>query len=254
MSVFITAEAGVNHDGDVNRALHLIEAARQAGANAVKFQLFSAQRLGRTELAPLELTYDAVARLYQACKGIEFLCTPFDVDALAFLVKLGMRRVKIGSGCLENRELLYAAYQSGLPVILSTGMSDLTRIKTALDVLSGNVTLLHCVSSYPCPLKHANLNAIDTLRSRFRRPVGYSDHTEGIIASVAAVAKGAVIIEKHLTLDRDGFGPDHRSSIEPKAFARMVRDIRSVELALGDGEKRVMPCEEKTQKIWSRTA
>lgn len=254
MSVFVIAEAGVNHGGRLERALALIDGAREAGADAVKFQLFSAKKLGRDELLPLELDYEAITRLHENCKGIEFLCTPFDVEALSFLVKLGVRRVKIASGCLENRDLLYATYRTGLPVMLSTGMSDLTRIKNALDLLAGNVTLLHCVSSYPCALNHANLNAMDTLRARFRRPVGYSDHTEGILAALAATAKNAVIIEKHLTLDRHASGPDHRSSIEPKTFAKMVRQIRAVESALGNGEKRVMACEEKTRKLWSPTA
>lgn len=254
MSVFIIAEAGVNHDGKVAQALRLIEAAREAGADAVKFQLFSARKLGRPELEPLELTYDEMETLYRASEGIEFLCTPFDVEALHFLVRLGMQRVKIASGSITNLELLYAAYATGLPVILSTGMSTLSEIDRALGALHAHVTLLHCTSAYPCPLAEVNLNAMDTLRTRFRLPVGYSDHTEGITVALAAVAKAATVIEKHLTLDRTASGPDHKASIEPDKFRAMTQLIRQVSQALGDGVKRVMPSEMPARKLWFPTA
>ena len=248
---FIICEAGVNHGGDFGTALQLARHAKQSGADAVKFQHFSAAALKRTELAPLELSIKQHRELAMYCQaiGIEYMCTPFGVpelDAIAPLVK----RIKIASGCLRNHDLLYAAYQTGLPVILSTGMSTLAEVKAALGTLAANVTLLHCTSAYPCPLEDVNLNAMTVLRSEFGRPVGYSDHTTGITVAIAAAAKGAAVIENHLTLDRSASGPDHKSSIEPDEFRVMVNAIRDVEKALGDGRKRLMPSEEKVRALW----
>lgn len=249
---FIIAEAGVNHCGSIDLARHLITAAKSCGANAVKFQMFDAELLGRPEIKHLELTHEQLFDLYGRCnaQGIEFMCTPFDVEAVKFLTPL-LKRLKISSGCIGNVPLLEAARKTGLPVILSTGMSRLGDVAFSLDILGG-ATLLHCTSAYPCPIQDVNLRAMQTLATRFHMPVGYSDHTDGVIISIAAVAMGATIIEKHLTLDRRSEGPDHLSSLEPESFKTMVETIRRLELAIGDGEKRPMPSEASTMAIWNR--
>ena len=244
---FIIAEAGVNHNGSPLLAMRLADVAKDCGADAVKYQLFSAAKLKRHELRKLELSYDDMRLVAEHCAriGIEFMCTPFDVEALDFLVSLGVKRLKISSGCLANWDLLYAAYQSGLPVILSTGMGTMEDVKRALGHLHAHVTLLHCTSAYPCPVSDVNLAAM-------RPGWGLSDHTEGIHIAIAAVARGAVAIEKHLTLYRKMEGPDQASSIEPPAFLDMVRCIRDVEAAIGDGVKRAMPSEKPCMEIWRR--
>lgn len=249
---FIIAEVGVNHNGSVDLAKHLLAVAKACGADAVKFQLFDAGKLGRPEIKHLELSRDNMLNLYGRCNalGIEFMCTPFDVESLEFLVPL-LKRIKISSGCIGNVPLLTAARDSGLPVILSTGMSHKADIARALDIL-GAATLLHCTSAYPCPLEDVNLCAMRQLFFTFNRPVGYSDHTDGILVPLAAVAMGATVLEKHLTLSRNMEGPDHIASIEPKTFAHMVFEIRSLEKALGDGVKRPMPSEAPTMAIWGR--
>lgn len=252
MSVFVIAEAGVCHNGSLREAEKLIVAAKRSGADAVKFQLFDSEKLKRPEIKHLQISQDDMAglKLYSERQGIEFLCTPFDVESLEFLVEIGVRYLKIASGCLKNFPLLYSAHQSGLPVILSTGMSTIGDITKTLSYLSSNVTLLHCTSSYPCPINEVNLAAMDTLREHFGLPVGYSDHTSGIVVAIAAVARGAKIIEKHITLDRNAEGPDHKSSIEPKEFRIMVESIRDIEKAIGTGEKKAQPSEAKTMKVW----
>lgn len=249
---FIIAEAGVCHNGNLREAEKLIVAAKRSGADAVKFQLFDADKLKRPEIKHLEISQEDMYGLKQYAdrQGIEFLCTPFDVESLEFLVGIGVRFIKIASGCLKNFPLLSAAHQSGLPIILSTGMCTLADVKSALGVLGWNVNLLHCTSSYPCPIDEVNLSAMDTLRKTFSLPVGYSDHTSGIVVAIAAVARGAKAIEKHLTLDRNAEGPDHKSSIEPKDFRIMVDAIRDIEKAIGTGEKRAQPSEAKTMEIW----
>lgn len=248
---FVIAEAGVNHDGSYEKALRLAREALEAGAQAVKFQHFSAARLKRPELASLEFSAQQLREIAVYCEaiGIEFMCTPFGVQELDEIAPK-LKRIKIASGCLRNYDLLYAAYQTGLPVILSTGMSTMQEIRKALGTLASNVTLLHCTSAYPCPLADVNLNAMTFLRSETGYPVGYSDHTAGITIAIAAAAKGATVIEKHLTLDRNAEGPDHKASIEPHDFRVMVRAIRGVETALGDGRKRIMPSEEKVRALW----
>jgi sialic acid synthase SpsE len=256
----IIAEAGVNHNGSLREAEKLIVAAKRCGADAVKFQLFDAGLLKRPDIAHLQLSYDDMAglKLYAARQGIEFLCSPFDVGALEFLVSIGVKRLKIGSGSITDLALMVAAQQSGLPLIISTGMSDTDRIEAALDVTgTDNVTLLHCTSAYPCPPEDVNLSAMDALRAfralgspRDEPAVGYSDHTRGILASLAAVARGATVIEKHLTLDRGAVGPDHLSSANPVEFKTMVSGIRDIETMLGDGIKRVMPSEADCVRIW----
>lgn len=268
---FIIAEAGVCHNGDVSTAYRLADAAKEAGADAVKFQHFRAESLQPERydlLKPLELTDAEMATVAWHCKkiGLEFMCTPFGVPEVEFLKPL-VKRWKVASGCLEKKDLLNAIGDTGLPVILSTGMSDLMAIERALIQLRfgpqhQDFTLLHCTSAYPCPVEDVNLKAMDTLnwqwgKHRFHsgKPgiickVGYSDHTLGITIAIAAVARGAAVLEKHMTLDRNAEGPDHKASIEPKDFKVMVSAIRMVEQALGDGVKRMQPSEEKVRKVW----
>lgn len=248
---FIVAEAGINHNGKIENAHRLVAAATNAQANAVKFQLFNSQRLwGDDRVKHLELSFADMTSLAAHCKdmNIEFMCTPFGVEEVEFLAPL-VNRMKVASGCLTNRDLLKAVDKTGLPVILSTGMSEVNEILDAISMLSSDTTLLHCTSSYPCKIEDVNLKAMDTLRST-GLPVGYSDHTEGIIVALAAVAKGATYLEKHLTLDRKQTGPDHKASIDPYQFRIMVHGIRQIEQALGDGIKRVMPSEEALRKLW----
>ena len=286
---YIIAEAGVNHNGSLDMARELIDVAVEAGADAVKFQTFRADTLAlptapkaayqeattgsgesqremlrRLELGPKE--HEALMAHCQAC-GIQFLSTPFDVESLELLVQqLGMPRVKIPSGEITNGPFLFAAASTGLPLILSTGMSTLGEVEEALGVIAygyirppappgsaafsaaqasdegqealrERVTLLHCTSEYPTPPQDVHLRAMDTLRSAFGLAVGYSDHTKGFAVPIAAVARGATLVEKHFTLDRTLKGPDHRASMEPAELAEMVRAIREVEAALGRGVK-----------------
>lgn len=265
LRVFVIAEAGVNHGGSVSEACKLIDAAVSSGADAVKFQTFDADDLAtatagkapyqevnvpddasqREMLRQLQLSWEDHILLMDYCLevGIEFMSTGFDPDDVDLLVDLGIRRIKIPSGELVNLPLLRHAAAQELPILLSTGMSSLSEIGEAVDVLLGAgarpelVTILHCVSSYPTPISEANLLAIRTIQERFGLRVGYSDHTLGIEAAVAATALGATVIEKHLTLDTQANGPDHKASLEPDQFRSMVAAVRLVELALGDGLK-----------------
>ncbi|MFA7254794.1 MAG: N-acetylneuraminate synthase [Candidatus Omnitrophota bacterium] len=288
-STYIIAEAGVNHNGSLKTALRLIDEAKKAGADAIKFQTFRAEDLvtamtpkaayqsrNRTSgtsqltmLKKLELSDHDHEKLYHHAKkwGIEFLSTPFDIRSLDFLVKLGIKKIKISSGDLTNGPLLLAAARSKLPIILSTGMATLAEIEDALAVLAfgysrpqsemptlakrrkllrnlkvkallrRNVSLLHCTTEYPAPFSEVNLRAMGVIGERFGCRIGFSDHSEGIIASIAAVGRSAVVIEKHLTLDKKMIGPDHRASLEPVEFSAMVRGIRAVEMMLGNGKK-----------------
>jgi len=247
---FIIAEAGVNHNGVYRTALELCGEAKKAGADAVKFQGFSSQKLfGDDRIQHLELNFAELTNIAWHCRdiGIEFMCTPFDVEAVKFLNPL-VKRMKIASGCITRFELM-DAIDSKLPVILSTGMSRWDEIQEAVDYVDNPLTLLHCTSVYPCPPDEVNLSAMETLRG-FGLPVGFSDHTENEVCAIAATALGATVIEKHLTLYRSQVGPDHLSSVEPKTFTRMVEGIRTVEKALGDGVKRVMPGEVELRKVW----
>jgi N-acetylneuraminate synthase len=269
MGCFIIAEVGVNHNGSAGTALQLVEAAARAGADAVKFQTFRAERLVRagaekaayqqaatgagdqlSMLRALELAPDAHERLVRRCAelGIEFMSTPFDIESASFLAGLGMRRIKIPSGELTNHPFLRELAALGLPLILSTGMATLEEVKAAVAVirrarehlpgpLGDALTLLHCTSNYPTALADVNLRALQTLQRECSLPVGYSDHTRDILVAPLAVAMGAVVIEKHLTLDHGLPGPDHAASLEPDEFARMVTAIRDAELALGTGVK-----------------
>jgi len=250
---FIICEAGVNHNGDIGQALLLCNAAKEAGADAVKFQHFRSMLLwGDARIEHLELSDAEMLTLAWHCKaiGIEFMATPFGVAEVRFLAPL-LKRMKVASGCLTRFDLLAAVRETGLPVILSTGMSGMDRIAKALDIL-GTATLLHCTSAYPCPVSEVNLAAMDALRARWGAScqVGYSDHTAGIVIALAAVARGAVVLEKHLTLNRGQEGPDHKASLEPKEFRIMVEAIRTIEQAIGRPEKRLQASEIATAKAW----
>jgi N,N'-diacetyllegionaminate synthase len=277
MSVIVIAEAGVNHNGDIEIAKSLVDVAVDAKADIVKFQTFSAERqvtknagkatyqketTARDEtqysmLKKLELSIDMHEELIAYCKSrhIEFLSTGFDIQSVDLLQSLGQRLFKIPSGEITNYSFLKHIGGLGKPVILSTGMSNLNEIKLALDVLikSGTlknlITVLHCTSAYPAPVVDVNLKAMQTIQKEFDVSVGYSDHTLGIEISVAAVALGAGIIEKHITLDRKLVGPDHQASLEPKEFKAMVSAIRNVEIGMGDGVKRLMPSEKSNMDV-----
>lgn len=269
---FIIAEAGVNHEGNFSSARKLVNAAKEAGANAVKFQAFNSRRLwGDDRISHLELNDGEMATIARHCHaiGIEFMVTPFGVPEVEFLAPM-LKRWKVASGCLEKWDLLAAIRATHKPVILSTGMADIPRITKALHACGyaspatdrQPFTLLHCVSAYPCRVEDANLAAMDTLRWQWGAhhlhegapgqlcEIGYSDHTQGITIALAAVAMGATVLEKHMTLDRNASGPDHKASIEPKEFRIMVDAIRMIESARGDGVKRALACEEETRRAW----
>jgi N,N'-diacetyllegionaminate synthase len=268
MSCFVIAEIGVNHNGDEALAAEMVLAAAGAGADAVKFQTFRAdalvssaaqtvayqrERTGSDDqlsmLRRLELPMDAFRRLAEQCArlGVEFMSTPFDAASADALVALGMKRLKVPSGELTNLPLLRHVAGLGVPLIVSTGMSSMAEVEEALNSVrfagATDVTLLHCTSSYPTALSDVNLRAMDAMREQFSVSIGYSDHTEGLLVPVAAVARGATVIEKHFTTDRSLPGPDQRASIEPAEFAEMVKTIRLVELALGSGAKEPRPDE-----------
>lgn len=304
-AVYVIAEAGVNHNGDLNRALALVDAAANAGADAVKFQTFKPEALASqhatqadyqirneggsldspgSQLAMLQrlaLSFDDHHALQARCKerDIEFLSSPFDPDSARFLIEeMALPRLKLGSGELTNGPLLLQVAQAGRPLILSTGMATLNEIREALGVvafgflndgtvptraafndafhnehgqalLKERITLLHCTTEYPCPPDQVNLRAMDTLAEMFDLPIGYSDHTLGIHVSLAAVARGAQVIEKHFTLDRQLPGPDHLASLEPTELKMMVDGIRDLSLALGSPDKTPAPAEQKNMTV-----
>ena len=273
----IIAEAGVNHNGDIQMARRLIDAAAEAGADLVKFQTFRADRLVTASakkasyqiattaadesqhemIRKLELTEAMHDNLIDHCRQrkIEFFSTAFDIDSLDYLMQLGMERVKVPSGEITNLPYLRRVGGFGKPVILSTGMSNLGDIEAALNVLElagtprDRITVLHCNTEYPVPMVEVNLRAMRSIREAFGVEVGFSDHTEGIEVAIAAVALGARVIEKHFTLDRNLPGPDHRASIEPDELGRMISSIRNIELAMGDGIKRPSASEERNRPI-----
>lgn len=275
--VFIIAEAGVNHNGNMDLAKKLVDAAAEAGADAVKFQTFQAEKLvskdapkagyqqqttGNDEtqyqmIKRLEL--DAVAHQGLIChcrqSGILFLSTPFDFESLELLLNLGLDLIKIPSGEITNLPYLRKIGRLNKRIILSTGMSDLVEVEAALRVLVNagtardQITALHCTTEYPAPPAEVNLRAMVTMREKLHVEVGYSDHTRGIEIPIAATALGARVIEKHFTLDRDLPGPDHQASLDPAELGAMVKAIRNVELALGDGFKRIAPCEKGNRLI-----
>ncbi|MCU1733992.1 MULTISPECIES: N-acetylneuraminate synthase [unclassified Pseudomonas] len=297
-AVYIIAEAGVNHNGERDLAYALVDAAADAGVDAVKFQTFDAERLA-SKAAPkasyqkqstdasesqlamlkkLELpkAWHFELQAYARSKGIEFLSTAFDSGSLQFLCEMDLPFFKIPSGELTNGPLLWQFAHTGKPLVLSTGMATMSEVEQGLAIiahalastaepgnmdevwkcwsdpvsrqrLQGHVTLLHCTSQYPTPAHEVNLLAMDTLRA-FGLPVGYSDHTEGCLIPVAAVARGASVIEKHFTLDRSMPGPDHKASLEPDELKSMVSQIRALQLALGDPCKVPQPSEWDTRK------
>ena len=267
--VFIIAEAGVNHNGSVDLALQLVDAAKASGADAVKFQTFRADLLATvtaqkatyqkrttasTEsqlqmLQRLELGIEAHHRILDHCRriDIQFLSSPFDTQSADLLETMNVALYKVPSGEITNLPFLQHLARKGRPLILSTGMSTLGEVEEAVNVLQAagatQLTLLHCVTEYPAPYAEVNLRAMQTLKSAFGLPVGYSDHTPGIDITVAAVALGAEVIEKHFTLDRSLPGPDHAASLEAVELQQMVAAIRHVEAALGTGIKAPAPCE-----------
>lgn len=273
----IIAEAGVNHNGDLELAKRLIDAAAEAGADLVKFQTFSANRqvtklavkadyqvqaTGNAEsqhemLRRLELSEAMHRELIEHCaiRNIGFFSTGFDIESVDLLVKLGQDHFKIPSGEITNLPYLRHIGQLGKTVILSTGMASLGEIEAAIDVLEQvgtprpDITVLHCTTEYPTPMSEVNLRAMQSIHSAFKVEVGYSDHTQGIEVAIAAVAMGAAVIEKHFTLDRNLPGPDHQASLEPAELAAMVAAIRNIEIALGDGVKRLTPSEAKNKPV-----
>lgn len=298
--VFIIAEAGVNHNGSLARALEMVDVAAACGADIVKFQTFNSEALATGDapkadyqkvttdagesqldmLRALELDGEAHKSLIERCaeRGIEFLSTPFDLLSLDLLAhELKLQVLKIGSGELTNAPLLHAAAATGLDIILSTGMADLGEVEAALGVLAhgylgeggadeqafrqafaseagratlgAHVTLLHCTSAYPTPDEDVNLRAMETLRRSFGLPVGFSDHSVGPLLSIASVAAGAVMVEKHFTLDRNLPGPDHKASLEPAELRDLVDGVRRVSLALGDGNKEPRSIEKATADV-----
>jgi len=298
--VTIIAEAGVNHNGSLDRALEMVGVAADCGADVVKFQTFNSSALATSNapkaayqkvttdesesqlemLRALELDEDAHRALIARCdeKKIQFLSTPFDFLSLDLLVKgLSLKTLKIGSGELTNAPLLHRSASSGLGIILSTGMASLDEVRSALGVLAHgylqqgpagkasfrtafeseegravlkeHVTLLHCTSAYPTPDGDVNLKAMDTLRAEFSLPVGFSDHSVGPLLSIAAVAAGAMMIEKHFTLDRQLPGPDHTASLEPIELKELVEGVRRVSSAMGDGNKHPRAIEKATADV-----
>jgi len=277
--VFIVAEAGVNHNGDVGLAKKLVDAAKDTGADAVKFQVFKAENVliknaekakyqkettGSEEsqyemIKKLELTGEEFKELadYASEKDIMFLASPFGKESVDLLDKIGVPAFKVASGEITNFPLLKYVARKGKPIILSTGMATLREIDEALRAIRDqgvhDVILLHCVTSYPAKVEDVNLRAMQTLKNVFKLPVGFSDHTLSIIIPVVVVALGAVVVEKHFTLDRNLPGPDHKASLEPPELKKMIEAIRNVEKALGDGIKRPSKEEERIKKVVRRS-
>ena len=271
MSVFFIAEAGVNHNGDLGHALDMVDAAAAAGADAIKFQTFTAEKLVSPTaqkadyqkretgdgnqfdmLKALELTEDGHRQLFDRCaeRGIEFMSTPFDADALDFLADLGMMRLKVPSGELVNHPFLSKIAAKNRAIILSTGMGTMEEIHEAVAVIARArtdhgfrlplpemLTILHCTSNYPAACSDVNLRAMVTIGNETGMPIGYSDHTLGMAVSTAAVGMGATVIEKHFTMDRNAPGPDHRASLTVSELAALIAQIRDVEAALGSSLK-----------------
>lgn len=276
-SVIIIAEAGVNHNGDLNIAHNLVDAAADAGADYVKFQLFKAKNLvtriadkaeyqkkatGKSEsqyemIRRLELTKDCHVKLKEYCdhKKIGFLSSPFDLESIEFLDSIDIDFFKIPSGEIVNMPYLRKIARCSRPVVLSTGMSTLKEIQEALGTLIDNgilrehITILHCNTEYPTPIKDVNLKAMNTIEKELGVRIGYSDHTKGMAVPIAAVALGARVIEKHFTLDKNMEGPDHKASMNPTELKQMIESIRTIESCLGDGIKCPSPSEIKNLKI-----
>ena len=277
MHTYIIAEAGVNHNGQLDLALKLCDAAKEAGVDCVKFQTWQTEKIVTRKaekatyqsentndaeesqfdmLKKLELSYEDFRLVQEHCNkiGIDFLSTPDEEYSLAFLMnELHLPLIKIGSGEVTNIPYLRQMASYHKPIILSTGMATLAQVAMAYDTLiaagAPMVSLLHCTTNYPCPKNEVNLRAMQTMKEAFKCPVGYSDHTMGTEIPIAAVAMGAEIIEKHFTLDRSMDGPDHKASLEPHELKYMVDCIRNIEVALGDGIKRPNPSEVEISKV-----
>jgi N,N'-diacetyllegionaminate synthase len=269
----IIAEVGINHNKSVYLAKKLIKKAKDAGADYVKFQIFnpseilsiyakksSYQKINSSDnesqlsmVKKFELKNNDFLVLKEECKkrDIKFLCSPFDINSATFLNKIGEKIIKIPSGEITNLILLKEIGKFKIKIILSTGMSNLKEIDQAINILvkggtkRKNISLLQCVTAYPTPMKYVNLKALTLIKKKFNLEVGFSDHTKGIEASIAAVALGAKIIEKHITLDKNALGPDHKSSLNPEEFKEMVKSIRNIELALGTEKKKLQSCEKE---------
>jgi N-acetylneuraminate synthase len=275
----VIGEVALTHDGSLGLAHAFIDAIAAAGADAVKFQTFRTDALvslaapkaryqlettggaesQRAMLARLELSAEAheSLRAHATRQGLVFFSTPFDEASADLLDRLGVELLKVPSGEVTNLPLLRHLAGKRRPILLSTGMCTLDEVATAVETVraAGDppLAILHCVSAYPAPVEDTNLRAMDTLRARFDCPIGLSDHTLGIEIALAAVARGAAVLEKHLTLDRTLPGPDHRASLEPADFAALVRGVRAIERALGDGDKRPMPSELDTRAVARRS-
>ena len=276
---FIIAEAGVNHNGKMELAYKLIDAAKEAGVDCIKFQTFKTEKVisKNTEMATyqkenlkneetqyemvkkLELSYQNFKDLKDYCQkiGIQFLSTPDEEESLDFLVdQLKMNTIKVGSGELTNYPYLKKIALKNKDIIISTGMANLSEIEKALECIrkynNKEITVLHCTTNYPCPMDEVNLLAMNTIKEAFKVKVGYSDHTLGIEVPIAAVALGAKVIEKHFTLDKNMEGPDHKASLDPEELKLMVDGIRNVEMALGDGVKKPNKSEELIKKVGRR--
>lgn len=273
--IFIIAEAGVNHNGDINIAKQLVDAAAESNADAVKFQTFISEKCvsAKAEKAAyqkqavgeegnqldmikkFELSQDDFRMLKEYCgkKNIKFMSTAFDIDSAIFLNDMGLDVFKIPSGEITNFPLLRTIGRFQKRVIMSTGMSEMEEIRAAIDVLkqygTEDISVLHCNTQYPTPMEDVNLRAMQQLKDELHLPVGYSDHTLGIEVPVAAAALGAEIVEKHFTLDKHMEGPDHKASLEPDELKKMVEEIRNIEKVLGDGIKRVSPSEKDNLDI-----
>lgn len=271
MHITIIAEAGVNHNGSMELAKKMIEKAAGTGADYIKFQTFKPEKLvskfakkadyqkkatGNDDsqlqmLEKLALSYENFMELKDYCgqRGIGFLSTPFDEDSIRFLESMNMDFWKIPSGEITNYPYLVQIAQTGKKVVLSTGMCEMEEIAEAIRVLeqngAGKITLLHCNTEYPTPFEDVNLLAMNEMRQKLKKPVGYSDHTLGIEIPIAAAALGAVILEKHFTLDKSMEGPDHKASLEPHELAQMVSAVRNIEKSLGDGVKKRTPSEKQ---------
>lgn len=276
---FIIAEAGVNHNGDIKLAKRLIDSAKEAGADAVKFQTFKAEDVAAESaktaiyqkkstkevksqlkmLKNLELSQESHEQLmkYAKQKKIIFLSTPFDKQSVDLLVELGVPLIKIGSGEITNHPFLEYIAKKDLPIILSTGMSDLEEVAEATSIIKetgcGDLILLHCTSNYPARIEDCNLKAMNTISDEFNVPIGYSDHTLGIFIPLAAVAMGACVIEKHFTLDKNLMGPDHKTSLAPDEFEKMVCGVRVIETAMGSPLKSAVEAELEMQESSRRS-
>ena len=271
----IIAEAGVNHNGDLNTALKLCDAAKEAGADVVKFQTWKTEAIITKTVAQaeyqqentgiqesqfdmlkrLELSYGDFRKIKEHCDsiGILFASTADEAESLDFLISIGIPFIKIGSGEIGNISYLRYMGSKKMPVILSTGMSSLADIDISIQALreggATDITLLHCTTSYPCAFENVNLNAMNTIRDAFKLPVGYSDHTLGNTVAIAAVAMGAKVVEKHFTLDKNMEGPDHKASSTPDEFKEYVKAIRDIEVAMGSGEKTPTKIEKEISKV-----